>query len=306
MIPAVEPSSSATSIANFDDFISKIREGLHVSGWLVGLAVILLVWQTILFAALLGATLALSVYAAVHILGCALISAFLMSRLKTGMPNERIPIALQMVAWCAFAGPYGALVATVLAASGALISSDDAEAGLHEMATSDAAHIESDERAHIALMDHRIRLEGASRIRPLMDVIAEGSRPEKLEALRVLYRKYEAGLCPALDRALRDSDTSVRVLAATVIAKLNARYSHDISDRQRDLALDPEAARRWRTLAAARIVYAESRLLEPQRARGQVEAAIGDLCRAIELDPGDSASRLDLDKARRSLATYES
>ena len=84
----------------------------------------------------------------------------------------------------------------------------------------DRSAIERAERVHVALLDRRVRLDGASHIRPLMDVIAEGSRSEKLEALRVVYRRYEAGLSTVLKRALQDSDTSVRVLAATVIAKL--------------------------------------------------------------------------------------
>ena len=157
---------------------------------------------------------------------------------------------------------------------------------------------------HLALLDRRIRLEGARRVRPLMDVIAEGSQSEKLEALGVVYRRYEAGLSAVLRRALRDPDTSVRVLAATVTAKLHATYSRKIGDCQAAAAAAPELAQNWRNIAEARLAYAESGLLEASRARAEIELAVVDLTRAAENDPADRESVDRLDLARRRLAAW--
>jgi hypothetical protein len=170
--------------------------------------------------------------------------------------------------------------------------------------TTDCSAIERVERMHITLLDRRVRLEGACRIRPLMDVIAEGSQSEKFEALGVVYRRYEARLSAVLKRALRDPDTSVRVLAATVTAKLHTTYSRKIGDCQTAAAAKPRLAQNWRNLAEARLAYARSGLLEAPRARAQIEFAVGDLSRAAELDPADRASASRLDRARRQLAAW--
>jgi hypothetical protein len=211
------------------------------------------------------------------------LAAFPVFRLRRSVADQRNFAALQIVAWSAFAGPFGAFVATALAFPTAL-NPARMESDTDDLATDQSA-IGRLERAHVALLDRRVRLEGASRIRPLMDVIADGSREEKLEALRVVYRKYEAGLSAVLNRGLSDTDTSVRVLAASVIAKLNATYSRDIGDRQREAVANPELAQNWLALAETRLAYAQSGLLDSARTQALIELAIGDASRAAALDP---------------------
>jgi hypothetical protein len=134
-----------------------------------------------------------------------------------------------------------------------------------------------------------------------MDVIVEGSRSERLEALRVVYRNYDVALSAVLRRALHDPDASVRVLAATVTAKLHGTYGRAIGDRQGEAASNPKLERSWLTLAEERLAYARSGLLEPSRARTQVEVAVGDLLRAVEIEPRGRGETL-LHEARRLLA----
>src|SRR5260370_37419557 len=95
-----------------------------------------------------------------------------------------------------------------------------------------------------------------------MDVIAEGSQSEKFEALGVVYRRYEARLSAVLKRALRDPDTSVRVLAATVTATLHTTSSRKIGDCQTAAAAKPSLAQHRRALPDARPAHAENSLLE--------------------------------------------
>ena len=116
----------------------------------------------------------------------------------------------------------------------------------------DCSEIEHVEGLHQALLDGRMRLDGARHIRPLMDIIAEGSQSEKLEALSVVYKRYDADLSAVLKRALQDPDPSVRVLAATVMAKLHATFMRKIGDCQTAAAAMPNLVQSWRNTADAR------------------------------------------------------
>jgi hypothetical protein len=293
MRPASAPVVADPSLAGYS---AQLFAGL--SGWLLGFAIVVCGWQIALFAALFGGIMQFDTYAGIHVIGCFVLATWLVFRANRSLVDGRKFAALQIVAWSAFAGPFGAFVATALAFSPTLARSRISPDG----DLTDQSAIERNERVHIALLDHRLRLEGASSISPLIDVIAEGSRLEKLEALRVVYRRYEAGLSTVLKRALQDPDTSVRVLAATVIAKLHATYSHKIGDRQVEATANPDIAQNWQTLAEARLAYAESELLESPRARRQIELAVGDLERATELDSNGEASASLFGRARRQLA----
>lgn len=292
----------------------RFRIGRHDTSWfarrtlllvgltsrLLGFAVVLLAWQVTLLLALLDGTIELGAYLIVHLLGsCALAVPFAW-RANASAGNDRYAVALQMVVWSALAGPFGAFVAIALSlpSSIRLRKLRDSE---NDLVPADSPAIDPSERMHIALLDRRVRIEGASLIHPLMDVIAEGSQPAKLEALGVIYRKYEARLSAVLKRAFRDHDASVRVLAATVAAKLHAMFTSKIGKLQAAAAATPGLAQPWRNLAEARLAYAESGLLEATRARVQIESAVGDLSRVIELDPSDQASADRLETVKRQL-----
>jgi hypothetical protein len=297
-------ATATPSLLGRGDVGRLVRRGRRFVGlrlWLLGFLVVMLGWQLALFLALLGEAIELDVYLGVHFLGCFAFAAWLYRRSNTSSIDDRYSAALQIVAWSAFAGPFGTFVASALLCPspiGPKILRDRE----FDSATADGSAIDHAERMHVALLDSRVRIEGACRIRPLMDVIAEGAQPEKLEALGVVYRKYEARLSAVLKRALRDPDPSVRVLAANVMAKLHATYSGKIGQFQSTAAGHPRLALSWRNLAEARLAYADSGLLEAARARAQIEFAVGDLSRAAELDAGDQASADLLDMARRQLS----
>jgi len=266
--------------------------------------VALLAWQIGVLFALLGGVIDLGGYAGIHILGCVILATWLVWRLNFPAIDHRYSVALQIVTWTAVAGPFGAFVAAALSFPSTTIRSMILRDGGIDSLTTDCSPIERVERLHVCLLDRRIRLDGASRIRPLIDVIVEGTQSEKLEALAVVYRKYEARLSAVLKRAMQDSDTSVRVLAATITAKLHATYGRTIGDCEAAAAAKPGLAQSWRNLAEARLGYAGSGLLEASRARAQMEFAAADLTRAVELDPFDRASAGRLESARQQLAMW--
>jgi hypothetical protein len=302
--PAIALAAAAQSLPGRADVVWLVRRVdrfVGLTSWLLGFVVVLLGWQIALLLALLGGIIELGAYAGIHFFGCFVLAACLVWRLYALAIDNRYSAALQIVAWSALAGPFGAFVAVALSLPAAPIRSKIMRDGDIDGPTTDWPAIERVERMYLTLLDRRVRLEGACRIRPLMDVIAEGSQSEKFEALAVVYRRYEARLSAVLKRAMRDPDTSVRVLAATVTAKLHATYSRKIGDCQTAAAAKSGLAQNWRNLAEARLAYAESGLLEAARARPHIEFAVGDLSRAAELDPADRASAGRLDRARRQL-----
>ena len=134
------------------------------------------------------------------------------------------------------------------------------------------------------VLDRRLRLDQAHPIRPMLDVVLDGTQLEKLDALSLISRRYVPGLAPALKRALEDKDASVRVLAATVIARQNNAYTRGIGSLQTMAAATPERADHWRALGQARLDYAVSGLLEVSRVEAERSQARTDLSRASKLD----------------------
>jgi hypothetical protein len=148
------------------------------------------------------------------------------------------------------------------------------------------------ERLHGALLDGRLRVTGAHRIRPLLDVITDGTSAEKLDALSVISKHYAPALAPALRRALEDPDASVRVLAATVMAQQNNNHTRRIGALQAAARGTPDLASTWRALGEAQLAYAESGLLDTRRADAEASQAYANLARAGRLEPpGAETSR---------------
>ncbi|MGJ4949688.1 hypothetical protein [Bradyrhizobium sp. HKCCYLS20291] len=264
-----------------------------LSRHLVSFAAVLVGWQLTLLTALLAGLIAFSQYLASHLLSCILLAV---SVFKCFGPirHERY-VALQMIAWSTFVGAGGAVVAIALALRLTPPVSRRESADLAD-ATKDRRDITLAERLQSALHNHRVRIDGARNVRPLMDVMIDGSRSDKLEALAVAFRTYDASLARLLRRALEDPDASVRVLAATVIARLNALFSRRIGERQANSASETTDAKVFLQLADARLAYAASGLLEPAQARVEADAAMMALLRAREINPLEPGL-VELDRA---------
>jgi hypothetical protein len=119
---------------------------------------------------------------------------------------------------------------------------------------------------HSALLDRRLRIGDAHSIRSLFDVMIDGTQLEKLDALSLISKHYAPALAPALKRALEDGDSSVRVLAATVMAQQHNAYTKRIGVLQASAKAAPGHSDGWSELGQACLDYAESGLLEASRA----------------------------------------
>lgn len=144
-----------------------------------------------------------------------------------------------------------------------------------------------------------MRLERAHAIRPLLDVIIEGTQLEKFDALSLISKRYDPALAPALRRALEDKDASVRVLAATVLAQQNNAHTKRIGALQAIARAEAGTSSDWSELGQAHFDYAVSGLLETSRAEIEVSHALDYLARAAELDPGNAVATARLDAVRQ-------
>jgi hypothetical protein len=189
----------------------------------------------------------------------------------------------QFAVWTALLGPFGAVIGLTLflpeAGAGAM-------AEPHGTATpggeGDAAPSRL-EMLHNTLLDGRLRLSGGHVVRPMLDIVIEGTMAEKLDALSLIAKRYVPALAPALRRALQDADASVRVLAATVMAQLHNGHTKRIGTLLDAVQAGPTSPA-WRTLGAARLEYAASGLLEPDRAGREANDGRACLARAEVLE----------------------
>lgn len=198
--------------------------------------------------------------------------------------RERAAAAIQLVTWTMLAGPFGTLLAAALLLP--RVGDNRPEHALRAPpAPGEAPVLTRPERLHHALLDRRVRVEHASSVRPLLDVVAGGIQAEKFEALRLISKRYVPALAPALKRALEDKDGSVRVLAAKVTAQQHDTYTNRIGALQAKVAATPGMSFLWEELGQIHRDYAESGLLDRSRADAQATQAKTCLDRAKQLDP---------------------
>jgi hypothetical protein len=210
---------------------------------------------------------------------------------------------VQLVAWTALAGPFGTAVA------GALLAPRNAEAGHSQVVAGGAAAtggkgLSRLDLLHGSLLDKRLRLRSAHAIRPLVDIIIEGTQTEKFSALSLMSKRYDPVFAAALRQALGDKDASVRVLAATVMAQQNNTYTKRIGALQAIARSESENSAHWCELGQVHFNYALSGLLEASRAGIEVNHALQRLARAVELDPDNAAAVSRLEAVRRFSACH--
>lgn len=134
------------------------------------------------------------------------------------------------------------------------------------------------------MLDEHLRLQDAHTVQPLMDVIAEGTPSEKFEALNIIANSYHPSLAPALRLALSDGSAPVRVLAATVTAKLRMTHLKTVGALQAEVAAAPNRAEVLRKLAHARIELAASGLFHDTHEREEETRAQAELAEADAFD----------------------
>ncbi|HTI80386.1 MAG TPA: hypothetical protein VL614_08030 [Acetobacteraceae bacterium] len=236
--------------------------------------------QSILFLAFASGRLDTPWYLSCH-LGLCVITAALGARwvsasMAEGAAGTRFALVLQLAGWMALGGPFGTLVAT------ALYVPEGEPGSIGNVAKRRRFELPRHEALLNSLLDHRLRLHGVCAARPMIDIMIEGTRLEKLDALGVISRRYAPAFAVTLRRALQDSDNSVRVLAATVLAQQHGIFAKRIGALQARAKEDPGNPEVRRGLGQAGLAYADSGLLEAAQARALAREAHTNLAHAVE------------------------
>jgi hypothetical protein len=275
--------------------------GAGEHGRLLSLVSGLLCLEAVLFVAFSANHLGMLTVLGIHLSLCAMTATtgrrWVRAHSAVAHAGDNAATVLLLAAWTALAGPFGTIVAaTLLVPQRPAVSADaSTDAGSPPSGATPARadrHHEMTrlELLHSALLDRRMRIGGAQTVRPLIDVMIEGTQIEKLDALSLISKHYVPALAPALRRALEDGDSSVRVLAATVMAQQHNAHTKRIGALQAFARATSECSNNWRELGQAYLDYAESGLLEASRAeteasRGRVHLARSQMARAEQPDP---------------------
>ena len=258
-------------------------EGAATFVWQLWFVLVLFCLQVELFLGFATDRIGLSAYIGLHLGLCAAtVLAGSWWAVLTAAPDlaDRIVTIIQLVVWTALAGPFGTVIAAALLVPRTIGSDQPDVAGAPRAALSRM------ELLHHALLDRRLHLDQVQPIRPLLDVIIDGTQIEKFDALRLISKRYVPATVPALKRALEDKDASVRVLAATVMAQQHNARTKRIGDCQAIARAAPDTPNGWRKLGEAHLDYALSGLLEGSRAETECGHARGYLARAERLESG--------------------
>jgi hypothetical protein len=242
--------------------------------------VIVLLWvQIAIFVLFVEKRLSTAGYVLAHLASCLAGWSVRRSVGKPGEVKQTSVCILQILAWTAFAGPFGTIVS-----AGLLIPvRRDPPTERRDTGSGPSSGLRHNRPGGVGF-DIRLRLQAKPTVRPLIDVIAEGTQTEKFEALRIIAKRYEPGLAPALRCALADGSAPVRVLAATVIARHRMVYLEKVGALQAEIAGKPDRSQPLRKLARARLELAESGLLDAPRVREEIALAREELARAAEIE----------------------
>ncbi|MFO0996107.1 MAG: hypothetical protein U1F33_05430 [Alphaproteobacteria bacterium] len=134
--------------------------------------------------------------------------------------------------------------------------------------------------------------DGRVSIGPLLDVLSHGTRPQKQVAIGVFTRRFHPAFAPALRMALRDSDSAIRVQAATSMTLIENNFLEHAMELERAAAEEPNAPERLRAVAKHHDDYAHTGILDPLRERRSRILALRNYLKYLRLNPNDGECRL--------------
>jgi len=144
-------------------------------------------------------------------------------------------------------------------------------------------------------------VSGAIQLTSFRDILAFGTIEQKQAIIALIARRFTPAFAPALRLALEDPIAAVRVQAAAAAASIENRYA------QRSIELTRKAERYEATIEAERELaahyadFAQSGLVEEQRAAEAADQALAHFDKVLARQPNDTdalvtSARLLLDK----------
>jgi tetratricopeptide (TPR) repeat protein len=118
--------------------------------------------------------------------------------------------------------------------------------------------------------------EGSGTTESFMDLLDAGSRAQKRAVIVLITRHFRPAFAPALLKALADGDNTIRVLAATALARIEQAFTERAMALDRAVAVDPDNAERRLERGRHYDDYAFTGLLQPDREQGNRTRALAD------------------------------
>lgn len=123
-------------------------------------------------------------------------------------------------------------------------------------------------------------------VMPFVDVMHLGSEQQKRRALAKMTSRFHPRFAPAFKAALRDPSNTIRVQAATAIAKVERDFTLKLERIEQARALQPHNTALQLALARFYDDYAFTGVLDAERERSNRERAIASYRAYLEQDAG--------------------
>ncbi len=143
-------------------------------------------------------------------------------------------------------------------------------------------------------LDTRKHLEGAAAPDSFHDIIANGSLQQKRDAIILMSKHFCPDFSRPLRRALVDEDSSIRVMAASTIARIENGFLKKVIQADRAAASAPDDVELLLRQAKLHDDYAFTGLLEPDREVLNRQKARQIYRRILERQPGNRPAALRL------------
>lgn len=133
----------------------------------------------------------------------------------------------------------------------------------------------------------RAALEDQPSVGSFSDILSHGSVTQRQAVVSAIAARYQPSFAPSLQRALRDPDTTVRMMAAAAIERLETRHLEASMAFESAWAQAPEDPMAALRLAQHYDAYANSGLIDAVRTRRALERALEMYQLAGERRPDD-------------------
>ncbi len=292
MKPVNLPHSA--SAADYDRMVGKILqpEDIHAlntvsdatatNGLFLFFALVLTVIEAVLLYLLLKTDIWPMIPVLLHLLVCAVTASVTYAQYKRGMDVQHLALMTIVTFTAGIFGTVGALLGffvMVLFKSRAQAFSEWYESIFP------TDHYSTPETIYDRIVEGIDENPSRYEVMPFSDVMRLGSENQKRRALAKMTSRFSPRFAPAFKIALGDKNNTIRVQAATAIAKVEREFG---SKRERiELARAKEPRNHFLTLALAKFYddYAFTGILDPELEQLNRERAVNTYKAYLQQDP---------------------
>ncbi|HFC53175.1 MAG TPA: tetratricopeptide repeat protein [Gammaproteobacteria bacterium] len=152
-----------------------------------------------------------------------------------------------------------------------------------------------DEISELAeFLEAHSRLSGANIPDSFRDILANGTQQQKRDAVVLMAKHFRPSFAPAMRSALVDQDSSIRILAASLITNIEKEFQNKTMRVDRAVAESPDSVKRLLEQARLYDDYAFTGLLEEDREEANRERARRAYEKVLKLQPDNRDAALAL------------